>query len=253
MLNLSGNKALLYLQNSLGLLTSEAIQLLQDIAPLSESKARLFLLTKGFKTTDIETILRMTHGNPPPSYFLVNNDLIDAYPTLPYIGHWDFKKAEYLLLNKVSNQEEKKPVVIPTRGSKGFMDFILSLSGGLPSCSSEYKEIARDQNIIRFENGIRVDLSTKDCIISAPDTKKSMHPQSIFYVEGNQFMEKAFSGDTAPNSLLLYMKDNAYYCLLLDKLLAKSLLFRLYYLHGQGLTHFIPVINEEDPLRRRRS
>jgi dolichyl-diphosphooligosaccharide--protein glycosyltransferase len=248
MLNLSGNKALLYLQNSLGLLTSEAIQLLQDIAPLSESKARLFLLTKGFNTTDIETILRMTHGNPPPSYFLVNNDLIDAYPTLPYIGHWDFKKAEYLLLNKVSNQEEKKPIVIPTRGSKGFMDFILSLSGGLPSCSSEYKEISRDQNIIRFENGIRVDLSTKDCLISSPDTQKTMRPQSIFYVEGNQFKEKVFFGDTAQNSLLLYTRNNTYYCLLLDKLLAKSLLFRLYYLHGQGLNHFTPVITEKDPL-----
>jgi hypothetical protein len=242
MLNLSGNDALDYLVTDCRMLTSDAIRLLKDIAPLDKQGAA-DLLAKKLKPADAEKILRLTHGRPPPSYFLIYNDLVDTYLALPYIGNWDFKKAELL----VSVSKNNKKVKIPNRESKGYIDFLWSLTSGVTPVSPQYSQIYKSNDIIMFENRFVLDQNAMECFLLSPDGKKFVHPISLIYVKNNEFNEKAYPGSTLGFSVLLLEKDDNYKCLLLDPAMAKSLLFRLYYLNGKGLSSFTPVIREEDP------
>jgi len=179
---------------------------------------------------------------------MIYNELADTYATLPYIGNWDFKKAEYLVLNSlISRKDEKKGYEIPQRDSAGYMDFIISMSGGIPPCSPEYPEVYRNDEIIKFQNNIVINRKTRDCYLLSPDSTKFTRPKSLFYIENFEFKEKAYPGENLPYSVLLIEKDNLYHCLILDRVLAKSLLFKLYYLKGNGLSHFKPFILNEDP------
>ncbi len=249
MLNLSGNKALVYLENTCKVITSDAVALLKEIAPLNEGEARVLLLSRNFNTTDVENILGLLYGTPPPSYLMIYTELADTYATLPYIGNWDFKKAEYLILNKlVSQKDTKTSYAIPSRDSAGYIDFIVSLSGGIPSCSPEYTEVYKDNDIIKFQNNIIVNRKTKECLLLSPDGTRFVRPKSLFYIDNLEFKEKQFPPETLPHSVLLIEKDGVYHCLLLDRMLAESMLFKLYYLKGKGLSHFKPFICNEDPV-----
>ncbi len=250
MLNSSGNKAFEYLQNKCGIIISEAVSLLKEIAPLDKNKARLLLLSRGLTSPDADNILLLTHSTPGPSYFLIYNELIDTYAALPYIGNWDFKKAESLVLHSLSSKKTKDEInqnkfAIPSRDSKGFIDFILSLSGGLPACSPKYDQVLANNNIIKFQNNLVVDLFSKESFLISDDGNKFIKPKSLLYVENGEFMENVYPGATLPWSVLLIEKGSSYQCMVLDNSLAKSLLFKLYYLKGKGLNHFTPYISNE--------
>lgn len=244
MLNLSGNKALDYLHSHCGRLFSDSTDILKKIAPLNRNDALQVLKSHNLSDVDAQNLLHLTHdGTPPPSYLLNYNELIDMYLTFPFIANWDFKKAEFLL----SGANGLK-IKIPSRTSAGYIDFVWSISGGLPPCSPQYPEIYRNNNFIMFENKFVVELKTFDCFMLSPDGKKFAKPQSLFYIENGDFKEKKFDNAAIPFSVLLIEKNNAYQCIMLDRALAKSLLFRLYYLNGKGLSFFKPYIREEDPL-----
>lgn len=244
MLNLSGNKALDYLHNHCGRLFSDSTEILKKIAPLKRKDALQLLLSNNLSEVDAENILHLTHdGTPPPSYLLNYNELIDMYLTFPFIANWDFKKAEFLL----SGANGLK-IKIPSRTSAGYIDFVWSISGGLPPCSPQYPEVYRNNNFIMFENKFVVELKTMDCFMLSLDGKKFAKPQSLFFIENGDLKEKRFENAAIPFSVLLIEKNNAYQCIMLDRTLAKSLLFRLYYLNGKGLSSFKPYIYEENPL-----
>ncbi|MEI8175809.1 MAG: STT3 domain-containing protein [Candidatus Omnitrophota bacterium] len=248
MLNLSGNRMLVYLENNCRVVTSEAIALIKELAPLTREQGRRLLLARRFTADEVDDLLPLMYGTPPPSYFMVYNELADGYMTLPYIGNWDFKKAEYLALNSfISQKDEKARALIPARDSAGYMDFILGMSGGIPPCSPEYPETSRDGMTIRFQNNLIVELDTKECFLLSGDGTKFIRPKSLFYIEDSVLKEKEFPGGTLPYAVLLIKKEDTYRCLLLDRSLARSMLFKLYYLNGKGLAHFSPFIRREDP------
>ena len=247
MINSSGNKALTYLEEEADMLTSDAIDLLKEIVRKNESQARIYLLTKGFSQDMTEALLKLTHSNPPPSYFLFYNELLDTYVTLPYIGNWDFRKAEYLALNKMmAEKNNKESINIPSRDSKDYIGFILSMSGGLPAVSPQYYQVSNNDGIVKFSNGLVLALSTKECFMISADGKRFVRPKSVFYLEDDEIKEKPVSGDTLPYSVLLIEKNKTYSCFLLERSTAQSLLFKLYYLKGKGLKHFRPYIYNED-------
>lgn len=254
MLNTSGNKALTFLENKCGLTVSESIELLKTILPLSEPQARVLLLGRQFAPEVTDTLLALTHGRPPASYLLVYNELIDTYAALPYIGNWNFRKMEYLVLHRLEAKKNaaglpERSTAIPSRDSKNYLDFILSLSGGIPDCSPQYAETYRnDTGLRRFENGLLIDLASKDTLLLSEDGKKFIRPKSLFYIENGELKEQGYAGETLAYSVLLVEKEKSSSVLLLDRSLARSLLFKLYYLKGKGLSHFTLFIDEQDPL-----
>jgi hypothetical protein len=243
MLNTSSNKALDYLIEDCRLLTSEAISLLKQIAPLDIQEARELLRAR-LTPAETEHLLTLTHGTPRPSYFMIYNDLVDTYLALPYIGNWDFKKAELLIS---VNKNNKQKIKIPSRESKGYLDFLWSLTGGVPPVSPQYPQVYRNKNIVLFENRFVLELNSMECFLLSPDGTKFVNPKSLIYVQNDEFKEKVYPGSTLPFSVLLLEKDDAYKCILLDSSMAKSLLFRLYYLNGKGLPTFKFFLREEDP------
>ncbi|MCU0666228.1 MAG: hypothetical protein MUF05_03925 [Candidatus Omnitrophica bacterium] len=245
MLDLSGNKALEYLEYEHGMIVSDATSLLKKILPLNQQEADAVLASEGFTPEEKTTILRMTHQTPFAAYIMVYTEMVDSYAALPYIGNWDFKKAEYLILNTQSN----KNIRIPSRDSKDFLDFIFSLSGGLPACSPRYNEVARKDNKIRFENNFVLNIDTKEGFIISQKDGSIIQPKSIFYAENGQLQEKKYASSTLPYSVLLAENNNSYAIFLLDESVAKSFLFKLYYLKGKTLKHFTPVFTEESPTK----
>ena len=243
MLNTSSNKALDFLIEDCHLLTSDAISLLKQIAPLTIEDARKLLNGK-LTAAEAQHLLTLTHGTPRPSYFMIYNDLVDTYLALPYIGNWDFKKAEFLIS---VNKNGKQKIKIPSRESKGYLDFLWSLTGGVPPVSPQYPQVYRNKNIVLFENRFALELTSMECFLLSPDGTKFVNPKSLIYVQNDEFKEKVYPGSTLPFSVLLLEKDGVYTCILLDSSMAKSLLFRLYYLNGKGLPSFKFFLREEDP------
>jgi hypothetical protein len=166
------------------------------------------------------------------------------YLTFPFIANWDFKKAESLVLNNIEKAGHK--IKIPSRSSSNFVDFVWSISGGAPPCSPQYPEVYRSESTILFENKFVLDLKTMDCFLLSADNTRFIRPKSLLYVKDNDFKEKFFDEEILPFSLMLIEENNSYQCIMLDSSLARSLLFRLYYLCGKGLNHFRPYIHQQD-------
>jgi len=70
------------------------------------------------------------------------------------------------------------------------------------------------------------------------------NPSSFFYLDQGRLVEKAYQGNVPDVSVLFFEDGGVYYAVLADARLIRSLLFRLYYLKGQGLTLFKPLVEK---------
>ncbi len=101
-----------------------------------------------------------------------------------------------------------------------------------------------------FLNGARINLDTMDCNISSSNKNISGKPQSLFFMENGILQEKRFADATIKMSLLLIKNDDKYSCVIADRQFNESILFRLYYLGGEGL-RFIKKFSAAEDLRSR--
>ena len=238
MLNTSSNNAAQFLQGR-GWPLSRAVPFLQQALQLDRNQARA-LYSSTMTTQEANTLLSMTHGIPPPSYMLIYNEIVDGNVLLGYIGKWDFKKIEALN----SNPEALKQ--IPSKGSKNYMDFLWGLVGGPFRQGTPQAPIGQNSTKLLYPDGITID--TADMSVQI-DSRQYGHgiPESIFYSDGNTIQEKKQENATLHYSVIFYQNGNeSPRCVLMDRILANSLLMKLYYFEGKGLTHFKPFAKEAD-------
>ncbi len=229
---------------------ADSIELLKEILVLDKQTAREVLVLRKLKTVHIERILNELYVKPRPVFFLVYNGLIDEYLMLSYLANWDFKAAEDLNDQlRQGNQKRNSGTgsSLAQRSLKNSIEYIVSMGSGLASCSPEYAEVSRDNHLVRFENNIFVNLDTRESFLFYPDGKKFARPRSLFFLEGDNLREFT-SGDDAsfPYSVFLFEKYGTYRCILLQRPFARTMLFKLYYLKGKGLSNFQPYIINED-------
>ncbi|MBF0594387.1 MAG: hypothetical protein HQL22_05405 [Candidatus Omnitrophica bacterium] len=239
MLNLSSNNAAEYLQKR-GIRLSTAVPLLCHTTRLDRASAYL-----AYKNTlsvrDADELIKMTHGTPPPSYVLIYNEIVDGNVMLGYLGKWDFKKIE--MLNK--NPEALKKV--PARNSPNYVNFIWSLVGGPYRQSLPLNATGHNGSSLLFDQGVMI--NTADMTATVHSNQYGIGiPASIFYAEGNDVVEKKLPGATLSYSLVFFkdFSTGAPRCVLLDRVLANSLIVRMYYFDGLGLKHFKPFSKESD-------
>ena len=95
----------------------------------------------------------------------------------------------------------------------------------------------RRGDFLSFTNGLRVNLATHEALIFLPEKKLQGAPSSLFYFEKGQLLEKVFRGEGGLDiSALVFEDQGSFYSVLADARLIRSLLFRLYYLQGRGLS-----------------
>ena len=260
MLNLSGNRAAEFLARQ-HVALSDAVQLIRMITSLQRLDAKN-VLKKIFSETDAETLLNLTHGSTPlpPSYLFVYNDMVKQALALEYIGQWNFKKAEQFA-ETVQNQNESHPVSrnILKRGSKENVALLWSLSSKPLVQDDEAYESSRLNSTLFFTNGVSLNLDTLEATISSKQFGNGK-PKSIFYMENNVLTEKNLPSATLNISVLLIADSPktpqqgspSYRIVLADERLIQSLLFRLFYLKGEGLSFlklFTSVDNVADRTR----
>ncbi|HOW36412.1 MAG TPA: STT3 domain-containing protein [Candidatus Omnitrophota bacterium] len=243
MLNNSANQATEYLQEC-GIKLSQAVDILNRITRLDRNDAQKTLKTILDKD-QIEGLLALTHRDPPPSYVLVYNDLVEKNLELSFIGGWDFSKIEKI------NSSKEMLASVPRRDSPQYIQFLWGLAGGPLHYSETLAQINKTDDRILFDQDISVNLKDMTCRLSSQKFGIGV-PRSIVYDNGNDVIEKEFAHADLPFSVVLFKQDNLYNCIIADPRLARSLLFRLYFLKGKGLKYLEPFAQESDLTGRTR-
>ncbi|GEM_PF-538901 len=232
MLNTSGTKSIEYLE-SLGMKTSDAVSLLHYILPVSQDDAEEFL--KRIMPADrARKLTELTHTQPPPSYLLLYSELMEKNIGLQFVAKWNFRQMEEL--NK--NPEALKK--LPPANSPDFFEFLWTTMGGPYKYSEAFISVAQNGKHIEFDGGIRVDLDTMQTSIHSQKYGTGT-PSSIIYSNGKNIVEKPFANPTLNYSIVLFQENTLYYCRLMDRELANSLLVKMYFFRGQGLKLFKPI------------
>lgn len=227
--------------------TNKAIHIINDIIMQDKAKAEEILKEAGLSGEQVNNITSFTHCEDLiPQYYITSQDMIGKAGVWGHFGSWDFDKAT--MYQKVV----KKP---HAEGIK-----ILKEEFGLSENEAEntYNEIQStkadqwvspwpgyltgssgckvDENIVRCENGLEVNLDDYSATLSTRDGK--MSPSSIVYATEEGLIEKKFEGDTVPYSIALIPDGESFKSMVTDPLLAKSVFTQLFFFDGHGSKHF---------------
>jgi hypothetical protein len=245
MLNTSSNQAAEYLQ-SLGLPLSMAVPLLLEITKMPETTARQ-ALRKVFPENATKEILRLTHTPPPPSYMLIYNEIAENNPMLGYVGKWDFSRIEKL------NQTPAALKKIPARGSSGYTDFLWGLVGGPFRQSPIMTMNGRNGTKEIFADTLIIDTDTMTAEVRSKTYGQGI-PYSIVYLDPHKKIvtEKPLPGASLTYSVVYFTDRQSKKAILMDRLLANSLIVKMYYFEGKGLEYFEPFAQEQDLTGRTR-
>ena len=242
MLDTSGNKAAETLIQA-GLKTSEAVDLLKTVVRLNKTEARLLLRTTLKDNALAEKVLALTHGTPPPSYLLIFNEIVEKNIQFQFIGNWNFKAIEAI------NANPALAAKVPPKNTPAYIEFLWKLAGGPWRSSPALTEVLQNENFIVFEQNIKLYRKTKDCLIDSATYGRGV-PQSIFYLQDGKIVEKKYLDANLPYSVVDVQDGRKELLYLMDRPLANSLLMRLHYFNGAGLTYFQPFLHDTDLTKR---
>lgn len=242
MLNVSGDAAFEFL-DKLGMETPDAVDLILSIVRMGRQEALLRLpswMTDGQKNE----LLEKTHGagEVPPSYVLLYDDLVTQNLAASTIAQWDFRKAQALRARKRGGVQAGSGIFQKSATSR-YVRELMQVAGEFLKYQPAAPLKDRKGDILVFDNGAIVNLAIKDAVLPLP-SRGGGRPRSLFYIERGQLVEKEFDGERLNVSVLIFEDAGVFYSVIADPRLIRSLLFRLYYLDGQGLSFFKPLIRK---------
>lgn len=243
MLDLSGGEALEQLLDQ-GMEVADAVDLILKIVPRGR-QAAFEVLPVSMSAEQKNALLEKTHGQGgvPPAYLLIYNDLIEQNLAVSVMARWDFRKAKALGEKKRRRSAGLLGILGQDAGGS-YVRELLSVSGPLLKYTAAAPMVGRSGDQLTFKNGVRVDLATQEAWVDLPPGGQPVRPSHFFYVRQGNLVEKAYH-DGGVNTAVLHFKDAGNdYAVLADVRLVRSLLFRLYYLKGQGLTLFKPLVEK---------
>jgi len=243
MLNTGGESATALLIDS-GMEVPEAVELLLKIAPLGRSEAHALLpsfLDEKQKAAVLDAM--QGHASFPPTYVLVYNDMVEQNLAVSVMSQWDFKKAREIRGKPLEKEGEGFWKGLWGGRNSTYIKELPRITGEFLRYASLSPLIRREGTLLWFKNGLRVDLGTKDAIISFPSERVQGRPSQLFYLERGKLVSRAFEENVLKVSALFFEAEGTYYSVIADARLIRSLLFRLYYLNGQGLDLFRPLVS----------
>jgi len=237
MLNHSGNDALLFLK-AFGMETMDAVHFILAVVPVSRDEA-LTRLPKKMPDPIKNKFLDLTHGKKlSPSYVLVYSDMIEQNLAVTMVSRWNFKKAKEIKLRGTKNGKRANYA----------QDFV-QMTDGLLKYTPAVDLGKKEGDVLYFSNGLAINLKLMDAVIQIPEKRIQGRPASLFYMKDGQLEEKMFEGERLDTSaLLISMGEGRYRAVLADARLIRSMMFRMYYLKGEGLKYFKPFSAHRNPL-----
>jgi len=242
MLNTSANKASEYLLSQ-GKKLSETVDIIEEIVVLPKTRAKEFLL-KTLTEQQADALLLLTHGQPPPSCLFLYNDLIESNIGIGFAARWNIKKMEEIntnpsLLEKIRKLKRAE-----------YISLLWELQGGMLRYSELLNQAEQRDEKIYFDQGIMVDL--KDMTVQASSKKFGTGtPRSLFYNSKAGSMKKEFMNANLPYSVFLFKTDDTHYgCILMDEIIAESVMVQLYFWGPGNFKYIEPFIDEHDLTRQ---
>jgi len=243
MLYVSGNGALDYLVRA-GWDLADAIDAVNAAVKETRSGAAHSLgerLTEKAK----DEFLALTHGDVRdlPVYTMVYDENIEANIAMSVMSRWNFRKAKMI----------RREALESMRGMLGTGEYIHMLqriTGRILKYREESAERLIKDGFIHFSNGLMVEESLSEAKIRMNEYGgRWMEPMSVISMSGGKVREVfSRSADKLETSVLIYLKGGRHHAVLADRLLILSMLFRLYYLQGEGLRYFRPWVATEHPV-----
>lgn len=256
MLNSGSNRAFEELEK-LGMSKNKCLDILNEIIMFKKRHDADAALAKYLpKKEDRDRILKYTH-NPRPAYFIVEPSLMPKMNAISFLGGWNFERAQiYNIFQKLGKAEFvdylcKNHNYNKENALKLYNNLLfLNKEDALNWISPRYKyhrqplNCIKDNNVLFFDNSFVVDLNNYHAYFNNLQTGKWAAPKSIFYSEAGGLKELSFPDSSSDTSFLLIKDNGNYRLVVLDSILAKSMLTRLYFLDGEGLRNFTPLIKE---------
>lgn len=242
MLNSGGNDAVSYLEEK-GVPLPDAIAMAGDLLGMSRDeqfeKIRMIMPEQ-----DARNFMDKMWGETAelPTYVYLYNEMIENNIAMTIMAEWDFRKV----LAEKSGAPRMKGVDEDTGGS--YVRESLRMSKVL-KYTSESAMTHREGNRVFFANGLSLDLETFDAYMHVPDSWIEGRPVSLFHLSGGIFQEKVYEGKRVDMSALLIDREGSYSVVMADRKLIKSLLFRLYFLRGEGLDVFKLVFDKGEAVK----
>ena len=243
MLDLGGNDALDLLLKQ-GMEVADAVDLLLKMVRTGRGEA-FVALPASMTPEQKNALLDKTHGRGtmPPAYVLLYNDLVEQNLAVSVMSRWDFRKAKALGEKKRRHSGGIFGVLGKDVGGS-YVRELLSVSGTLLKYTPVSPLTARDGDQLTFKNGVRVNLAVKEALLGVSPEGRLLKPSGLFYVDDGKLVEKKYE-DGIPDAAVLFFEDaGTFYAVLADAQLIRSVLFRLYYLKGQGLSFFKPLVEK---------
>src|SRR3989338_1340209 len=243
MLDVSGNDSVDYLKK-VGFDLPMSIDIVTSLLPLSREQA-FGVFQEKMSAEQKNNLLDLIYGSKqlPPGYLLIYDDLMKQNLALTMVAKWDFRKALEMKTqgrNKTTAENKKSNITDP------YVRQVMEIIGGIWKYTPESRLKERKGNLFFFDNGLRIDIPTKEAFIEQPEKKLKGKPLSLFYLEGNQLIEKQYLDGNVDVSALLIEQNGEYSCVMANRELIRSMLFRLYYLNGEGLDYFKPFLKQSD-------
>jgi len=238
MLNTSANKATEYLLSQ-GKKLSQAVEIIEQIVVLPENKAKEVLL-KQLTEEQAGRLLLLTHGHPPPSYLFVYNDMLETNIGIGFAARWNIKKMEQINENPALLQQVRK------LNRTDYINFLWDIQGGMLRYSETLNQIDQKDQKVYFDNGIMLDLD--GLYVQASSQKFGVGtPQNLYFYSDTGPIKKTFTNASLPYSVFVSRVCNGRYtCILMDEVIAESLLVRLYFWGPNVFKYIEPFLDAHD-------
>lgn len=245
MLDLGGSAVVELMMQSNRMRLDETINLVKQLLVSDKTAARQMLTSKGFAPTEINNIMRNLFLIPRPAYLMVYDRLIRDYPMLAYVASWDFNTP--LNFKRTAFGLDLPFYKLSARNLNNLGQYIDSMNHKMPACSSEWSEVSRAGDIVRFQNNLYANLRTLECYIISAKENRYLPVKSVFTLADGHLKEiVAKEKEVLPYSAFLFKRYESYHCVIFDRSFCDTMLFKLLYLNGQGISYLKPAILAED-------
>ncbi len=231
----------------------KAVMLTKRIIMMERDEAKAALVGEGFTDGQAESVLKLTHCSPPEAFVIASEDMIGKSGVWAHFGGWNYTKADIVKATRGMKRdeaarymeekfgmakEEANGIFLQMQGltddrkTDEWISPFIGISGGVERCSES-------DGLIRCGDGLIVNTTTHDAFYPAP--QGNLHPISIVYPTADgKVVEKRFENNTIPQelSVLVFPSGSGYGRVVASPQLINSIFLRMFYLKGQGLTHF---------------
>ena len=230
-----------YFQND----TVKSVEILNTIMVQNKGEAIMTLQDKSLSAEQIENLTAVTHCDDLlPQYFITSQDMVGKAGVWGHFGSWNFTKAKIWQTVNPKNFEEGTKIlteefnISKEEAPDMYYDIQRTKADSWiapwPGYFTGQNSCIEQDNILKCQNGVEVDLKTMQATIYTQNGKFAL--KSISYIDTTgDFKVMEGTGNLGPYSALLLPDNRA---ILVDPLHADSMFTRLFYFEGHGLEHF---------------